>query len=130
MKHPQIHATLEARGGHRFALIFRNTGDREAHLYLPNTCPGGRIENNVFQVQAEPPVRYTGAYVKRPAPTPQDFVAIPAGGTLAEEVDLASAYAVPQRGRYLAHYEAYHGSPTDPYALWEIQSNAASGGVS
>lgn len=129
MKHPQIQATIEPRGGHRFSVVFRNISDREAHLYRPNACEGGRIENNVFQVHAGARIAYTGAYVKRPAPRAEDFIVLPARAIRVEEIDLSSAYAVPQRGRYTARYEAFHGSPTDPDALWEIESNAADGGV-
>jgi peptidyl-Lys metalloendopeptidase len=124
MGHPQIQATIDTRGAFRMAIVFRNTSGRDAHLYRPNACEAGRIENNVFIVRAgNENVAYTGAYVKRPAPRPQDFVTLRPGEAREEIVDLASAYAVEPGSRYTVRYDAYHGSPGDPDALWGLQSN-------
>lgn len=123
MKHPRIHAHIEPRGGFRVALVLRNPTDVEAHLYLPNACAGGRIENDVFRVRdGHKEAAYTGRYVKRPAPRPEDFASLPAHDTRTEEVDLATAYAVVPGTTYSVTYEAFHGSPTNPDDLWEVVS--------
>ncbi len=123
MKHPQIEAVLEPRVGHRVALVLRNASDRVAWLYKPNACLGGHIENNVFRIhEGEKAVRYTGIYVKRPAPRPEDFIELPAHGSRIEEIDLAAAYALSAGTRYALRYEAFHDNPDDPKSLWEVAS--------
>ncbi len=123
MRHPQIEAVLEPRPGYRVALSFHNTTDREAWLYKPNACLGGHVENNVFRVrEGDKRVRYTGIYAKRPAPRPEDFIALPAHGVRREEIDLASVYALSTGTRYTVKYEAFHDNPEDPSSLWEVAS--------
>ena len=124
MKHPTITARLESRGAYRVALALQNHGDREAHLYRPNACQGGKVENDVFVLRdGAVVVPYTGRYAKRPAPRPQDFDAIPPRGTLMIEVDLASAYAIVPGASYTVLYEAFHDNPVDPEQLWLVTSN-------
>lgn len=126
MKHPQIEAIIEARAGNRVALTFRNTTDRDAYLYRPNACEGGRIENNVFRIRdSTAQVRYTGIYVKRPAPRREDFAVLAGRASRTEEIDLAAAYALSSGVQYAVTYEAFHDNPDNPEELWIVTSNTA-----
>jgi hypothetical protein len=129
VKHPQIEATLAARGGLHVALSFHNRSDHEAHLYRPNACVGGAVENNVFVVHlGAARIRYTGRYVKRGAPTSADFDVLPPRATRTVEVDLRSAYAVLPGATYAVRYEAFHDNPAIPASLWEVRSSVISVG--
>jgi hypothetical protein len=127
VKHPQIEATLTARGGLRVALSFHNRSEQDAHLYHPNACVGGTIENNVFVVRlGAVRIRYTGRYVKRGAPAPSDFDVLPPRATRTMEIDLRSAYAVLPGGTYSVTYDAFHDNPAIPASLWEVRSSVIS----
>ncbi len=123
MKHPILSALLAPRGACRIALSLRNDGDRAAFLYRPNACLEGRIDNDVFVIfQGTTRVAYTGRYVKRPAPRPQDFVALAPGAVSLVEVDLA-APTVSSPASYTCAYEAFHDNPAEADSLWEVTSN-------
>jgi hypothetical protein len=124
MKHPKLSAFIERRGAFRVVLSFRNDGAGEAYLYRPNACLEGRIDNDVFTVfQGTTRVAYTGRYVKRPAPRPHDFLAVPPRSASVVEVDLASAYGLVSGVACTVFYEAFHDNPLGTDDLWEVTSN-------
>jgi hypothetical protein len=123
VKHPQIAARLEHIYGFLVRLNFANVSDREAWLYRYNACSGGKIENNVFVIKdGTMKVDYTGRYVKRPAPKPEDFDALAAHAQRAVDVDLVRAYKVAPGVAYTVAYEAYHDDPKDPAGVLLVTS--------
>jgi hypothetical protein len=78
MKHPKITASLEHIYGFAVRLKFTNTSYREASLYRYSACVAGNIDNNVFIIkEGDTTIAYSGRCVKRRAPTPDDFDALP-----------------------------------------------------
>jgi hypothetical protein len=123
VKHPQITAKLEHIYGFLVRLTFTNVSDRQAWLYRYNACVGGQVENNVFIIKdGTTRVGYSGRYVKRPAPTPEDFDPLAGHATHVVDVDLVRAYKVAPSVAYTVMYEAYHDDPRVPGNLLLITS--------
>lgn len=108
-------------------LVFRNHAAKPAFLYKPNICEDGNVDNNVFVIFADGRrVKYKGKYVKRPAPSPQDYLELRGQEEFQTTVPLGQYYALePAGSTFHAHYEAMHGSPLDRAVLWEVKSNEA-----
>ena len=107
-------------------LAFTNPSGQPFALYEGNTCDGGSLDSDLFQiVDGQHRLAYRGRLVKRPAPAPSDFKAVPAGGRLEVDVRLEEAYAFPPSpGEYVATYQAYNPS-VGVQPLTRLVSNAA-----
>jgi peptidyl-Lys metalloendopeptidase len=78
---------------------------REAITLLRWELPSERHEGAAFRIQLDgQPVAYTGALVKRAAPTREDYVRIEPGATLSYEVELTGAYDLSRNGMYSIEY--------------------------
>lgn len=116
-----------------------NESDRTLYV-LGWQTPLGGIEADVFEVEVDGmPVPYIGKLVKRPAPQPEDYVAIGAGERVAVVFDLAEAYDMTREGEYTIRYSAdldindvpvatrkYGKSLMVPEAVVLVESNAVS----
>jgi peptidyl-Lys metalloendopeptidase len=99
-------------------------GDVDVHVdvAVTNTCrsavqvlrwqlPGERMSGSLFRVtRDERPVRYTGAIIKRAAPTASDYVEIAAGATLNYQVELTGHYDFSRNGRYAIEFQSERGT--------------------
>ncbi|MEO8195546.1 MAG: M35 family metallo-endopeptidase [Thermoanaerobaculia bacterium] len=82
------------------------TNDSARTMVMPRwQVPGARLEADLFQVTRDgQPVDYTGILVKRPAPTPADFVAIAPGQSISGRTELSRHYDMASGGEYLVSY--------------------------
>ena len=82
------------------------TNDSARTMVVPRwQIPGTRLEADLFQVTRDgQPVNYTGILVKRPAPTPADFVAIAPGQSISGSTELSRHYDMASGGEYLVSY--------------------------
>ena len=82
------------------------TNDSARTMVVPRwQVPGARLEADLFQVTRDgQPVDYTGMLVKRPAPTPADFVAIAPGQSISGRTELSRHYDMANGGEYLVSY--------------------------
>lgn len=80
--------------------------------------PGDSMSGALFSVTRDDrPVRYTGAVIKRAAPTAKDYVEIAAGATLNYQVELTGHYDFSKNGRYAIEFHSdrgTHGSGAQP----------------
>ncbi len=65
------------------------------------------VEGNLFDVRRDgQPVDYTGRLYKRGLPQAEDYVRIPAGASLAADVELSGIYDMSRTGEYAIRYQA------------------------
>jgi hypothetical protein len=118
MNHPQITAKLDHVYGFVVRLTFTNISDKEAWLYPPNSCAGGKIGNNVFIINdGEAVVGYSGRMVKRRAPVAEDFDSLASHTSRSVDVDLLRAYKLVAGVAYSVHYHGFHNDPRQPGVL-------------
>jgi peptidyl-Lys metalloendopeptidase len=73
--------------------------------------PGDTMSGSLFTVtRDDQPVRYTGAVIKRAAPTAKDYVEIAAGATLNYKVELTGHYDFSKNGRYAIEFHSDRGT--------------------
>jgi peptidyl-Lys metalloendopeptidase len=104
-----------------------------ADVYLVRwQTPLAGVDADLFEVTRDgEPVAYTGRLVKFARPTAEDYVRIPAGGSLSAAVDLAAAYDFSRRGEYAVQYRVNlqdalrDGAPAKVGGLVELASNRA-----
>jgi peptidyl-Lys metalloendopeptidase len=99
-------ARTELRTGDdvRVRLTLRNTGDAPLAL-LRWATPVDGIEDEIFEIERNgEAVTYIGRHYKRPAPTRQDYLTIPAGAARAFDVELTAAWDFSQPGAYSVRY--------------------------
>lgn len=108
-----------------------NRGAADVYLVRWQTPVAG-IDADVFEVTRDgEPVDYTGRLVKFARPTANDYVRIPAGGSLSARVDLAAAYDFSKRGEYSVRYRVNlqdalrDATPVKVGTLVELASNRA-----
>lgn len=82
------------------------TNDSARTMVVPRwQVPEARLEADLFQVTRDGrPVDYLGVLVKRPAPTPADFVAIAPGQSITGRTELSRHYDMASGGEYLVTY--------------------------
>jgi peptidyl-Lys metalloendopeptidase len=82
-----------------------NTGNADVEVFAWDTPLQGAIENRLFSVmQHGSPVEFIGIYSYRDQPGAEDFLVIPAGGSLTARVDLGEAYDLAKGGAYEVAY--------------------------
>jgi len=100
------------------------TGDVDVHVdvAVTNRCrsavqvlrwqlPSDSMSGSLFTVtRDDKPVRYTGAVIKRAAPTAKDYVEIAAGATLNYQVELTGHYDFSKNGRYAIEFHSDRGT--------------------
>jgi len=73
--------------------------------------PSDTMSGSLFTVTRDDrPVRYTGAIIKRAAPTAKDYVEIAAGATLNYKVELTGSYDFSKNGRYAIEFHSDRGT--------------------
>ena len=82
------------------------TNDSTRPMVLPRwQVPGARLDANLFEVTLDgKAVDYLGILVKRPAPTPADYVAIAPGESISGSTELTRHYDMASGGEYLVSY--------------------------
>ncbi|MEO7796028.1 MAG: M35 family metallo-endopeptidase [Thermoanaerobaculia bacterium] len=82
------------------------TNDSARTMVLPRwQVPGARLDANLFDVTRDgQAVDYLGILVKRPAPTPADFVAIAPGKSISARTELSRHYDMASGGEYVVSY--------------------------
>jgi peptidyl-Lys metalloendopeptidase len=89
-----------------FRITYRNDSAEDLYLVRWQTALQG-VEQNVFDVRVDgQPVAYTGRLVKRATPKAEDFIRIPAGGSVSADVELSSVYDLSRTGEYSIRYQA------------------------
>ena len=121
----RLTVTEKEGGGIIAELVFDNNGSGDVPLYIPNVPVGEEIDNDIFVITSgDVRASYTGAYVKRSAPTTDDFILVPAGQERRFAADLTSAYDIPaSSGQRRCRYEAYHGDMDLFGRIFELRSN-------
>jgi peptidyl-Lys metalloendopeptidase len=86
----------------------RNTS--RATLYVPAwQTPFAGVQAPLFDVTRDGlPVTYLGIRVKRPPPTPSDFIALGPGAARSARVELSALYRMEITGAYSVRYRADH----------------------
>ncbi|MCX7894763.1 MAG: M35 family metallo-endopeptidase [Thermoanaerobaculum sp.] len=99
---------VEVRADEPLTLQWSLTNQGDAPLYVLRwQTPLDGIEGNIFAVKRNgEPVRYTGKLIKRPAPSPEDFIRLEPGETLSTTVDITSAYAMRASGQYTVRFRS------------------------
>lgn len=107
-------------------------------LYLPHWQTAVRgVQGDIFDVRLNgKPVPYVGRLYKWARPQAEDYVRVPAGGSVSAEVDLTAHYDMSATGEYTVRYrtavqDALSGVGTKIGAagLGEIESNELAFGV-
>jgi peptidyl-Lys metalloendopeptidase len=84
---------------------------RSAVQVLRWQLPSERMSGPLFRItRDDAPVRYTGALIKRVAPTAQDYVVIASGATLNYRVELTGHYDLSKNGRYAIEFQSARGT--------------------
>ncbi len=84
-----------------------NTGKRAIKVPAWETPLTG-VNANVFELFVDgKKVQYTGAQIKRTAPSASDFVVLRAGETRLVKVDLSQVYDLSQTGTYTVRFKSY-----------------------
>ncbi len=84
---------------------------RSAVQVLRWQLPSDSMSGSLFTVtRDDKPVRYTGAIIKRAAPTAKDYVEIAAGATLNYQVELTGHYDFSKNGRYAIEFHSDRGT--------------------
>jgi peptidyl-Lys metalloendopeptidase len=87
-------------------VTYQNNSAEDLYLLRWETPLKG-IEGNLFDVRVDGrSVPYTGRLYKRAAPTAEDYVRIPAGGSVSADVELSSVYEMSRTGEYAIRYRA------------------------
>ena len=97
--------TIESYGNHVGAaddvmlrVTYHNGTAEDLYLLSWQTALNG-VEGNLFDVRRDgKPVEYTGRLYKRGFPRAEDYVRIPAGGSLSADVELSSVYDMSRTG--------------------------------
>jgi peptidyl-Lys metalloendopeptidase len=105
--------TIETYGNHVGAaddvmlrVTYHNAASEDLYLLRWQTALYG-VEGNIFDVRLDgQPVEYTGRLYKRGFPRAEDYVRIPAGGSLSADVELSSVYDMSRTGEYAIRYRA------------------------
>jgi peptidyl-Lys metalloendopeptidase len=98
---PEVHA----QGPLRVQFTLTNTSAGEIAVLKWHTPLEG-IRSNMFQIERDGvPVRYLGVLVKRGAPSAEDVVTLPKGGSISATVDLFKAYAIFETGDYTVQFK-------------------------
>ncbi len=105
-------------------ITYRNDSTEDLYIVRWQTPLQG-VEANLFDVRVDGrPVAYTGRLYKRAKPAATDYLRIPAGGSVAADVDLSSVYDLSRTGEYAIRYRvALQG------ALRDLESNTVFLGV-
>lgn len=89
--------------------------------------PSEEIEADILDVRRNgQPVAYLGPLVKRPAPTPDDYVELGPGESLEVSFDPTAVYDMGERGEYTVRYRADLGVVADRAAELKVQSEPVS----
>jgi peptidyl-Lys metalloendopeptidase len=87
-------------------VTYHNASAEDVYLLRWQTVLQG-VEANLFDVRVDgQPVPYTGRLYKRGTPQAEDYVRIPAGGSVSTEVELSSVYDMSRTGEYAIRYRA------------------------
>lgn len=87
-------------------VTYHNGTSEDLYLLSWQTALNG-VEGNLFDVRRDgQPVEYTGRLYKRGFPRAEDYVRIPAGGSLSADVELSSVYDMSRTGEYAIRYRA------------------------
>jgi peptidyl-Lys metalloendopeptidase len=95
------------------------------------------VDENIFEVRRDgQPVDYIGRLFKWATPTAEDFIRIPAGGSVSARVELSSVYDISRSGEYSIQYrvpvrEALRatGAKVAAAKLGNIESNVLTLGI-
>ena len=87
-------------------VTYHNGAAEDLYLLSWQTALNG-VEGNLFDVSRDgQPVEYTGRLYKRGFPQAEDYVRIPAGGSLSADVELSGVYDMSRTGEYAIRYRA------------------------
>jgi peptidyl-Lys metalloendopeptidase len=87
-----------------FKVTYRNDSAEDLYLVRWQTALQG-VEANLFDVRVDgQPVPYTGRLYKRGTPQAEDYIRIPAGGSVSANVELSSVYDMSRTGEYSIRY--------------------------
>ena len=87
-------------------VTYHNGTAEDLYLLSWQTALNG-VEGNLFDVRRDgKPVEYTGRLYKRGFPQAEDYVRIPAGGSLSADVELSGVYDMSRTGEYAIRYRA------------------------
>jgi peptidyl-Lys metalloendopeptidase len=104
------------------AITFQMTNDTADTQYvLRYLTPIDGIEADILEIERDgQPVLYTGKLVKRPAPTAEDYIAIPAGDSLTVVFDPSAAYDMSVSAAYSVRYRSVVGAKaeSEPVHIW------------
>ena len=107
-----VNPFLTARDNVTVRVSMTNTGNRTVHLLKWHT-PFDGVEEDIFDIARDgQKVRYLGPHVKRPAPTPRDYIRLQPGQTKTATVELSAVYDLTVTGAYDIRYQA------NPYSLF------------
>lgn len=111
-----VHAETDASDAFAGNLRFKvsNSASRAVKV-LAYQLPDGNLGADLFDVYRDGVrVEYTGAMIKRAAPTEADYITLRAGETKLLNANIASAYDLSRPGLYTIQYKAYlQGAKTD-----------------
>jgi peptidyl-Lys metalloendopeptidase len=118
----------------RFTL--RNDSSKDLYVLSWQTPLRG-IKENIFDVRRDgKAVDYVGRLYKWATPVAEDFVRIPAGGSVSAQVELSSAYDITRSGEYSIQYRVpvrealqAEGVKVAAAQLGNIESNVLSLGI-
>ena len=86
-------------------VTYTNSSKEDIYLLRWQTALKG-LDENIFDVRLNgKPVAYTGRLYKRATPRAEDYVRIPAGGSVSADVELSSAYDLSRTGEYAIRYQ-------------------------
>jgi len=113
---------------------FTLQNDSAEDLYVLHwQTPLKGVKDDIFEVRRDgKPVPYTGRHYKWAAPTPADYVRIPAGGSLSASVELSSVYDMSRSGEYSIQYRASlraDGSKAAMAGARQVESNTLTLGI-
>ncbi|NUN50156.1 MAG: hypothetical protein HUU15_15115 [Candidatus Brocadiae bacterium] len=91
----RIHGPPEIKAGSMLPVTFTiaNPSEQDVRILNWQTPLEGSLTAGTFVITRDgAPVQYVGEMVKRGAPTPDDYVTIPAGASSGQTTDLARGY--------------------------------------
>ena len=118
----------------RFTL---HNGSKEDLFVLSWQTPLRGVRENIFDVRRDgKPVQYVGRLYKWATPQAQDFIRIPAGGSVTARVELSSAYDISRSGEYSIQYRVpvrealrAEGAKVAAAKLGNLESNVLTLGI-
>jgi peptidyl-Lys metalloendopeptidase len=118
----------------RFTL---HNGSKDDLYVLSWQTPLRGVQEDIFDVRRDgKPVQYVGRLYKWATPQAEDFIRIPAGGSVSARVELSSAYDISRSGEYSIQYrvpvrEALRaaGAKVAAAKLGNIESNVLTLGI-